>query len=387
MNSSRLVERPEMKRRVLIFVEDPGAANYLLPIIEELLRLDSYDLYILADGVARDFLSRGAIPFEAVEAEDSASGLILEYSPNMLLVGTAESPDSLGLSLVTAARAGGVVSVAVIDAAMSSDMRFCGRSGDPLAHLPDWLLLPDETTRKAFTDLGAPGDRLLVCGHPHYDYVSEMRGRFDIEGVHSIRAELFGSLNASKNIVVFISEGSARVCEIYQIDPSEYSFAGRGGATGRTEILLEEFLDALAPVRRSVHVVFRMHPKDLKTDYSHYCSEVDEVNSGGSPLKLLYAADLVVGMTSMSLLEAILLGRPSLAIIPRSIEKKWLPGVRDDLIPSVTDREQLRNALVGALAHKGPVPEKDGIVMFGAVPRVISFIGSVLTNIRMTGAC
>jgi hypothetical protein len=74
-------------------------------------------------------------------------------------------------------------------------------------------------------------------------------------------------------------------------------------------------------------------------------SEFDLVSFGGSAVEIAWVADLVVGMTSMLMVEAALMGRSTLAVLPRDQEKSWLPTIRMGLTRCVTERRELRQEL------------------------------------------
>jgi predicted glycosyltransferase len=57
----------------------------------------------------------------------------------------------------------------------------------------------------------------------------------------------------------------------------------------------------------------------------------DLISEGGDPLELAYVSDIIVGMTTMLLFEASLLGKSVFSIIPRKFEIDWLPvKIRED---------------------------------------------------------
>ena len=64
-------------------------------------------------------------------------------------------------------------------------------------------------------------------------------------------------------------------------------------------------------------------------------------------LALLHAADAVVGMTSMLMIEAALLSRPTLAILPRAEEVHWLPTAAAGLTPYATSRVEVEKSIAG----------------------------------------
>ena len=69
--------------------------------------------------------------------------------------------------------------------------------------------------------------------------------------------------------------------------------------------------------------------------------EFDYFSQKELPLEVVYASDLVVGMTSMLLYEAALMGKVCLSIMPRSIEKAWLPSNFNISIVFIEKRKEL----------------------------------------------
>src|SRR5436309_2738893 len=68
------------------------------------------------------------------------------------------------------------------------------------------------------------------------------------------------------------------------LDPTEYqrsaqySLDGWGTSTGRTEIVLEEFLDAVAMQDHRPFCVLRLHPKNDISQFTAYLPEFDQVS-------------------------------------------------------------------------------------------------------------
>lgn len=363
---------------ILLFVEDPSAANYAALLLAAFSER-GWSARLCGAGVAPGMLrSRGVDCFEA-GAGTSAADLLATVKPRCVMVGTAENPDTLGLQLIAAARDAGIPAVAFIDALLNFEYRFRGRTSDPLAHAPDWLLVPDEWTSEAFRGLGFPQDRISVCGHPQYDATLALASKWDQAGARAMRERLFPQVDLDRRILTFISEGSIR----YELLPphpvAEYGFKGRSKGKGRTKVVLEEVLDAIADIDPRPYFVFRAHPIESADDYREYGAEIDDFNSGGSALELIYASDLVAGMTSMLLLEAALLGRSTLAILPQEAQKEWLPSVRSGIAPYAADRASLRSHLSRMLqgAPAAARPGKD-IVVTQATQRVAGVVASVI---------
>lgn len=364
---------------VLIFVEDPGAANYVAGLPAALAQ-KGWRTRMLAGGLAYEHLRQQGVTVESVPHPATAEKILASTAPRLLLVGTSSNLDTLGLKLVTAVRSMGIESIGVVDGLANADYRFRGRSDNPLAYAPDWLLLPDEWTKEAYVALGYPAERAVACGHPHYDYVRRMAAQLAREDRIALRQRLLPGVSNDQKVIVFAAETSTSPKPQQCQRSAEYTLVGRGKSTGRTDIVLEEFLDATPLVNPRPYLVLRLHPKNTLDEFTAYLDEFDLVSRGGSPLELIYVADLVVGMTTMLLMEAALLGRPTLAIVPRMVEKTWLPtigaGVTTCATRSMEVREQLSNVLSGAI--KPDTAAVDRLIPFDSSGRVIGFIERLL---------
>lgn len=362
-----------------MFAEDPSAANYLALLLPE-FRNRNWSTLLCAANVAAGLLRQRGIDFLETDAETDARALCDQYGPKCLLTGTAENPDTLGLELIAAARERGVPSIAFSDARMNSEYRFRGNSEDPLAFAPDWLLVPDDWTLEAFVLLGFARERIAVCGHPQYDLVRDLAREWSSSGVAAFRRRIFPEVPLARRIVVFVSEGSIRYDLLPNASIADYGMKGRGRDKGRTKVTLEEVLDAIAPMSERPYFVFRVHPIETADDYAEYAGEIDRFSSEGSALEMIYACDLVIGMTSMLLLEAMLLGKPCLSVLPDASERAWLPGTESGLVPCVTSREDLGFELVRLLGGL-PLSQSQAsrpLVATGSLRRTADFLAARL---------
>ena len=360
---------------VLIFVEDPGAANYVAQLPEALNKRGLHTR-LLAAGSSADYLRECRIPLEGVPDSATAKEILEQARPRLLIVGTAENPDTLGLALLSEASRARIESVAVIDALANAEYRFRGRGDGPLTHAPDWLLVPDELTKDAYVALSYPSAQATVCGHPHYDHVRTIGAQLAGRDRTALRHSLFPGVSEKRTVVVFAAEVSTGLDpDQYRRSP-DYSLAGRGLSDDRTHIVLEEFLDAILPLKPRPYLVLRLHPKNAMDEFSHVVDDFDTVSSGGSPIEVAYAADLMVGMTSMLLLEAALLERPTMSIVPRALEMDWLPAIRMGATPCATTRCQVRKVLGELLCCGSPAVQNDlgHTFVSGSLHRVVEFV-------------
>jgi len=359
---------------LLILVEDPGAANFAAALPAGLRGL-GHSAELWARGHARARLAELGVPCRT--AEGPPERLLGDGAVRAVAVGTAEDPDCHGLTLIDLARRNGLVSIGLVDGPANADLRFRGRGGHPLAHAPDWLAVPDPGSRRRYLDLGFPAARIVACGHPHFDRVRRVGEALDQEGREAVRRRLFADAGL-RPILAFLAELSHGLAPANFRSGPDYTLTGRG-SRGRTEIALEEVLDALPPGPRRPYVVLRLHPKNGADDYAAYAGEVDCVSRSESALEVVFAADLVVGLSTVLLDEAAVLGRPTLAVLPRPAEREWLQSVAWGATAAVSERSDLRHRLSGWLAGERQArPAR--LPPPGAEARLCAFVADILAK-------
>jgi hypothetical protein len=321
---------------ILIFVEDPGAANMAMDL-PDLLNSQGCRTQLLAMNHAVLYLRVRQVKFSTIAADMDAGVLLDSCNPRLLVIGTSENPDSIGLDLIDQARLRNIPSIALVDMACNAERRFRGRGFQALNHPPDQLIVPDTTTKDSFLRLGYPNENILNFGNPQYDRA--WRCRRELEGAGRSKFE-----HRKRPRWVFVAEGFDLLNPGASLRSPEYTLLGRGDTDWRTGIVLEEILDQVANLHISPEIVVRLHPKSIKEDFSQWADEVsfdDSIN----PLLCVWEADVVLGMTSMLLLEAAILGRPVLSILPRESEKAWLGPLLAGHVACVCDRNSIARAL------------------------------------------
>jgi hypothetical protein len=334
---------PPAATDILVFVEDPGAANFIAPMLPGLASADCKVTVTAAAAGARHLAQLG-VGAESLDDITEASSVFTRWSPKLVLVGTSENPETLGLKLVLAARSAGIITVGIVDGPANSAWRFRGLGNTPLEFAPDWILVPDEGTRTAFRELGYPQQNVVTVGHPHYDYVCEQRENLESIGRQVIRDRVLPGAG-HRPVVTFIAEISDGLNPAQFLRDADYTLEGRGKSPQRTNIALEEVLDALALVSPHPYVVLRLHPKNGSADFEDYQGEIDFVSQTENAHEIVYASDLVVGMTSHLMVEAAILGCKTLAVLPRPQEKEWLPTIASGLTKCAANRSELRRLL------------------------------------------
>ena len=359
-----------------MFAEDPGAANFITPLAAALYE-DSIDSIVFSAGKADQIFNQFHISHRKIGGKESAKKLIASLNPSLVIVGTCENPDTIGLSLIKEARNRQIKTIGVIDAPAYAEYRFKGRGNTPLALAPDWLIAPDIYTKELYISLGFPETRIKAFGHPYLEKMIATGEPLLENGRDSLRRKLFGHNLEDRQIIVFISEVSDGFrAKDFQKSSADY-LRGRGVSIERTAIVLEEVLDTLATIFPKPYIVLRLAPKNRVGEFDLYKDELDQISQGNSILPLLCAADLVIGLTSMPIYEAALLGKPTLSILPNPEQRHWLPSIQLGLTELAITRGEVREKILQGLKPHSTRRAREEAILHrpeGVTDQILSFI-------------
>ncbi len=346
--------------QVIIFVEDPGAANYAIPLARSFSD-SGVPAALFAERDAAAYLKDRGQSF--VDSKGLAH--LENFSGNLrcFLFGNSDLADSRAFALMDEAKKMGIPTFSFVDGLGNFANRFRGSTEQPFFHKPDFLLLPDNKSAEWATILGYPQKQIIVVGHPYYDWILERR------------AEVTRAPETPPKTIGFFTEplGGNKPEQFQRSD--EYTLDGWGNSEGRNQVVIEELLSAIGPWRDQVRLILRLHPKNHSDDFSEHRKYFDEISQGGDTLKVISDCDLLVGQTSIALLESALLGRPTLSIVPRALERDWLSSIGWGMTPSVFTRadleRQVREFMTGVA--KVPPPPEEAIGL-GASEKIVAAV-------------
>ncbi|MCK5541093.1 MAG: hypothetical protein KAI40_00255 [Desulfobacterales bacterium] len=366
------------KHTILLFAEDPGAVNFIAPIFFELSFL-GFPSFIISSGTATEYLESLGIKATVVSDNTDADEIINKINPDLYITGTSENRNSLGLLLIDSCRKANIISIGVVDAFMNAQLRFCGTGNDPLRYVSDYLFLPDDITKDEYKNIGFPEDKSFVCGHPNYDYVRQKAIELDKKNRINMRRKLFPLAEEESKIIAFAAEISDGLDSDYFKYSKDYSLKGRGHTKNRTNIVIEEFLDAVKSFSSDLFIVLRLHPKNNNEEFSDYYKEFDQISIKESAYEIIFFSDYVIGMTSMLMTEALIMGKPTFSILVKESEKNWLSNLRSGLTPYASDRETLIKALPEFLNKKQAMSSDfNAILSFDSIKKIIKQIKNIL---------
>lgn len=333
----------------LVHLEDPGAANLVHPLVDALS--PQRKVSFITSGYASYYLQNLGLRSYVIDKETDAATMIQQLKPNVLLCGTSGNPDSIALDLIEIAKGRGLPSVGFVDFSANADKRFAGKTESPLHYKPDHILVSDSVIKQKFLDLDCTPDEVTVIGHPALLRVTDSIANLRDIDRDELRQSIFGA-SATKPIVLVPAEPMKGTYgeDRYQVD-STYTFPTKG-MKWRTEVALKAILDALKPYRNDVAVILRLHPKCDPDHFKAFVDQFDGMDHHANAIESAHASDLVIGQTSMILVESAAVGVPTVSVIARPSEIDWLPEIPELAIPKATTSEELSHILSGwANAH------------------------------------
>ncbi len=372
--------------KVLLFARDPGGANAVVPLAPCLAERGHQVLLYGKDAALKQYLAYGQAGLDLAAAAsemsvDSYAGFLKRLAPDFLITATG-SDDFAEKLLWQAAERLAIPSFAILDHWFNYGIRFSPyklveqelyEQDKRHPFLPSRILVMDDEVRAAMIQEGFAPERILVSGQPHFDSLRQQAKRFAAEDNRQYRSRL--GIAETDFLLCFISEN------ITEPDKGDDLGQYYWGYTERS--VFSELMDALqttaAGSGRKVHVVVKPHPNETFDAYSDLIAAKTgglvsaSIDKAVHPVKLCQAVDLVCGMSSMVLVEAVILGLPVLSVQiglrrdnPFILDKK---GV----VRSILQRRELQDRMTGYLTGMSLEPAKFGVPT-GAAERIIKWM-------------
>lgn len=310
--------------KILFFSRDPGGANTLLPLIRVLLHQKKHSLEvfgkeyactkyteekILYRDIRKDF--PGKLTYEAIKA------FLTMHRPDVIVTGTSED-DMTEKYLWRAAAILRIPSVAILDYWTNYTLRF-SRNISGLSkltkrvvwYLPDRICVMDKVAYNDMLAEGFPKSKLFVTGNPYLD------SYLTTHALTSSRKRILRSRFGFKKSTVLITFVSEPLVTLYS------NKAERVLGYDEKSIFEHVFNAVRSCVAdrpdQDIVLIVRPHPKDKRgiweTRLAHRQSAFQIIQDRTiASWEMAQLSDVVIGMSSMFLLETTLLGVPVMSV-------------------------------------------------------------------------
>ncbi len=320
--------------KVLVFVEDPGVTNMVIDF-PNFFKEFNFEFQIIANNFASEILLKKNISHIIISNEKELINYLNLNDFNIFLIGTSENKNSLAFNLIDIAKDKKILSIGLVDMMANYKFRFSGNSSDPLFYKPDKLIVTDENTKLKFINIGFEKENIFTCLHPQEERIKKLRESFLKQKIEKTKIN---------QRWLFVSESSDILNPKESFLSNDFTLRGRGKCNWRTGIVLEEIIDTIKTFNPKPELVLRMHPKNIKKQFIDWSNEFifDEIQD---PLQSVWQSDVILGMSSNLLVEAMHLGKPVFSVLTRAIEKEWMNELKMDYIYSVHKRKDLHKLL------------------------------------------
>ena len=333
------------RHRLLLCATDAGGARNLAALCGR-AEEQGFEIHI----VTRKALAPLFADFSITLVEELAGGVepfIRKLQPGAVICGTTryDSPDREALTL---ARKDGVPCVAVVDEWYNHLLRFSAGDSAKLPVFPDAIAVPDEFARREAIAEGIPQEICHATGSPSLTLIAGL-GEAWRESPPAIPEAVDGMAGAT--VVTFLSETHS----------SDYGRAsGESGPLGpfigyTESSVCRVILQALSSIPGKFVFVYRPHPSELDfPEITALPKNVEFRLAPEAPLHpLCYHSDMVLGMRSMAILEASLIGCRVASFQPGLLGPQVCTAVRLGLVPLLLDQHSLSGWILENSLKKG----------------------------------
>lgn len=278
---------------------NPGGLRAISPVVDQIPDAQLYILDSLEPLCTDSRASRHQL-FHHTDRQ-AVEALVQQHRPHLILTASSVRHTQGGQIenwFRQCARVLHIPSVCVLDHWCNYQMRFTSDDAHPFDSLPDLLCVMDARARRELIAAGFPAPRLVITGQPAFDRLFHESGPQRTGWRREARAQW--GIADTTFVCGFISEPVAADC---------------GQARRYTETAVAgDIARALAAVPGSV-LVCKPHPREGIGKYTQLGLREP---AALPPHTFVAACDAVVGMTSVLLLESLLLGTPTISFQPDS---------------------------------------------------------------------
>ena len=310
-----------------MFSHDPGGTNTIIPLVRP-LRERGYEVMIYGKDVALNVYSKNGLDANDITKYVSGFGMaeiqefIEKINPDCIITGTSIE-DFTERYVWKASNKYNIPSFAILDQWMNYGIRFSQYAAyqsdsyrDDKVHpfLPMKILVMDGIAKHEAIQDGLEPSRIEITGQPYFETLMQKVDQINQKAIQGIR----NRLNVGEDVFL-ITFASEPISVDYRgnIDGQDY-----WGYTEKTicEVLIKAIENVAMDFNGKISMIIKLHPREDKYSYLDISekaksnkidiSVVENIDS----YSLIAASNLICGMSSMFLIEAVVIGKPVISI-------------------------------------------------------------------------
>lgn len=337
--------------KIMFFAHDPGGANAILPLIEPLKK--EHEVFVFAKGPALSKLPGSREPDQDV---------LKNIMPDFLITGTSAN-DKTEKRLWQESKTFGVKSLAILDHWINYGIRFSkyglseiDKFDKKCEFLPDYIIVMDEFAKQEMATDGVPAEIIYSLGNPHFEQLIS-----DSKKVNNVRSNF---ANENEFLITFASEPYT---EDYGI--------------GNEKKVLTDLIEIVK--NQNVKILVKLHPKEDFSKYAEF-EKFDNVvlDKNTQPIEAIMASDLIISMTSMFLIEGMILDKNILSYQPDEINPDKFLLTRVKMLPFVNKIDDFKEKLINILNGEKYL-KYNQCIKFRAVEKITKFVNEELCKLKV----
>lgn len=311
-----------MKETILFVSNNSGGVNALFPVIRTLKEENKWNIISVTSKFGKDMHKKNKIPYIEMDNRFSDEKYIDKFlgwlSPKILVTGSSLRSTENGNAenyFRRAAKIRKTCSISIIDNWKNYRHRFSSNKDESLDCLPDVICTMDDFSKKQMILDGIPEDLIEVTGQPYFKKLYSVVDK--LKTMDTLRKRRAYGIGKDDFVVTYISEPISEEFNDFE-HISTLKFNEYDVIRDIVKIMESDFHDE----KISSLVIIRLHPREKKEKYTSIINQsklkIIE-DSSDNPYDLFPISNLVIGITSMLLIESFLLNCRSISYQPTEV--------------------------------------------------------------------
>lgn len=347
-----------MTKKIFMFSHDPGGTNTIIPLFRP-LRERGYEVILYGKDVALNIYRQNKLDANDITEYVSEFGMaeiqefIKKINPDCIITGTSIE-DFTERYLWKATEKLNIPSFAILDQWINYGIRFSKYGAyqsdiyrDDKVHpfLPMKILVMDEIAKHEAIRDGLEPSRIEITGQPYFETLMQKVAQITQNAIQDIRKQI--NVEEDDFLITFASE-PVSVDYSGNIDDQDY-----WGYNEKT--IFKELMKAIVNVepefKGKISIIIKLHPREDKNSYldvseNSKSNKIDiTVVEKFDSYSLIAASNLICGMSSMFLIEAVVIGKPVISIAIGLNRENPFVLDRIGVLKSVYSTEELQEKL------------------------------------------